>query len=61
MPFTGPNSAFRVNHSESGFANGERHINRIESFRSYVKRLARFNGVAKHTFYLGGWLYKKLC
>ena len=44
---------FRVNHGENEFANGERHINGIESFWSYAKRrLAKFNGVAKHTFYL---------
>ena len=44
---------FRVNHSNNEFASGERHINRIESFRSYAKRrLAKFNGVAKHMFYL---------
>jgi transposase-like protein len=44
---------FRANHGENEFANGERHINGIESFWSYVKRrLAKFNGVAKHTFYL---------
>ena len=44
---------FRVNHGNNEFANGERHINGIESFWSYAKRrLAKFNGVAKHTFYL---------
>ncbi len=44
---------FRVNHSNNEFANGERHINEIESFWSYAKRrLVKFNGVAKHTFYL---------
>jgi transposase len=44
---------FRVHHGENEFANGERHINGIESFWSYAKRhLAKFNGVAKHTFYL---------
>lgn len=44
---------FRVNHGENEFANGERHINGIESFWSYAKRrLAKFNGVPKHTFYL---------
>jgi transposase len=42
---------FRVNHSHNEFANGERHINGIESFWSYAKRrLAKFNGVAQHTF-----------
>jgi len=44
---------FRVHHGENEFANGERHINGIESFWSYAKRrLAKFNGIAKHTFYL---------
>ena len=44
---------FRVNHGNNEFANGERHINGIESFWSYAKRrLSKFNGVAKHTFYL---------
>nr|WP_269084481.1 transposase [Acinetobacter venetianus] len=44
---------FRVNHGANEFANGDRHINGIESFWSYAKRrLAKFNGVAKHTFYL---------
>lgn len=43
---------FRVNHGANEFADGERHINGIESFWSYAKRrLAKFNGVAKHTFY----------
>ena len=44
---------FRVHHGANEFANGERHINGIESFWSYAKRrLAKFNGVPKHTFYL---------
>ena len=44
---------FRVHHGANEFANGERHINGIESFWSYAKRrLAKFNGVSKHTFYL---------
>lgn len=44
---------FRVNHGENEFANGDRHINGIESFWSYAKRrLAKFNGVPQHTFYL---------
>ena len=44
---------FRVHHGENEFANGGRHINGIESFWSYAKRrMAKFNGVAKHTFYL---------
>ena len=43
----------RVNHSANEFANGERHINGIESFWSYAKRrLAKFNGVPTGTFYL---------
>lgn len=43
---------FRVNHGENEFANGDRHINGIESFWSYAKRrMAKFNGVPKHTFY----------
>ncbi|MBU1978420.1 MAG: IS1595 family transposase [Gammaproteobacteria bacterium] len=49
----GFNKHFRVNHGANEFANGERHINGIESFWSYAKRrLAKFNGVPKHTFYL---------
>jgi transposase-like protein len=44
---------FRVHHGENEFANGDRHINGIESFWSYAKRrLAKFNGIPKHTFYL---------
>ncbi len=44
---------FRVNHSANEFARGEHHINGIESFWSYAKRrLQKFNGVSKHTFYL---------
>ena len=44
---------FRVHHGANEFANGERHINGIESFWSYAKRrLSKFNGVPKHTFYL---------
>jgi transposase len=43
----------RVNHSENEFASGRSHINGIESFWSYAKRrLVRFNGVPRHTFYL---------
>lgn len=43
---------YRVHHGENEFANGERHINGIESFWSYAKRrLAKFNGVPKHTFF----------
>lgn len=44
---------FRVHHGKNEFAVGNNHINGIESFWSYAKRrLAKFNGVAKHTFYL---------
>jgi len=44
---------FRVHHGENEFAVGNNHINGIESFWSYAKRrLAKFNGVPKHTFYL---------
>ena len=44
---------FRVHHGNNEFARGHQHINGIESFWSYAKgRLAKFKGVAKHTFYL---------
>lgn len=44
---------YRVNHGRNEFACGENHINGIESFWSYAKRrLAKFNGLHKHTFYL---------
>ncbi|MDE3022170.1 MAG: IS1595 family transposase [Pseudomonadota bacterium] len=44
---------FRIHHGENGFANGERHINAIESFWTTAKRrLPRFNGIPEHTFYL---------
>lgn len=44
---------FRVNHSAVEFANDESNINGIESFWSYAKRrLQKFNGVKKETFYL---------
>ncbi len=44
---------FRVLHSKDEFVNDESHINGIESFWSYaMRRLHKFNGVAKHTFYL---------
>lgn len=43
----------RVNHSADVFAVGDNHINGIESFWSYAKRrLQKFNGVPKRTFYL---------
>ncbi len=44
---------FRVHHGKNEFANGNRHINGIESFWSYAKRrLVKFNGVPKNTFLL---------
>jgi transposase-like protein len=44
---------YRVHHGQDEFANGLSHINGIESFWSFAKRrLAQFNGVPKHTFYL---------
>jgi len=43
----------RVQHGHNEFANDRSHINGIESFWSYAKRrMAKFNGVPKHTFYL---------
>lgn len=43
----------RVRHHDNEFANLQSHINGIESFWSYAKRrLTKFNGVPKHTFYL---------
>lgn len=43
----------RVNHSSNQFADGANHINGIESFWSFAKRrLQKFNGIAKKTFYL---------
>lgn len=44
---------YRVFHGRNEFARGEQHINGIESFWSFAKRrLAKFNGLAKHTFLL---------
>jgi transposase len=44
---------FRVNHGNNEFVRGSHHVNGIESFWSFAKRrLAQFNGVAKHTFAL---------
>lgn len=44
---------FRVNHSSNQFADGNNHINGIESFWSSAKRrLQKFNGVSRKTFYL---------
>ena len=43
----------RILHSDDVFAIGDNHINGIESFWSYAKRrLHKFNGVPKKTFYL---------
>ncbi len=43
----------RVDHDHDEFTRGKSHVNGIESFWSYAKRrLAKFNGVARHTFYL---------
>lgn len=43
----------RVNHGSNEFARGSVHVNGIESFWSYAKRrLVKFNGVPRHTFYL---------
>jgi transposase-like protein len=42
----------RIHHGKNQFARGNRHINGIESFWGYAKRrLAKFNGVARNTFY----------
>ena len=50
---TGFDKHYRVNHSKNEFVLGDSHINGIESFWSYAKRrLHKFNGVSKHTFYL---------
>jgi transposase-like protein len=44
---------FRVHHGDDEFVRGTSHINGIESFWSFAKRrLAQFNGVPKHTFFL---------
>jgi len=44
---------YRVNHSKNEFVAGDSHINGIESFWSFAKRrLQKFNGVSKETFYL---------
>jgi transposase-like protein len=44
---------FRVNHGENEFANGNNHINGIESFWSYAKiRLVKFRGLSKDSFNL---------
>jgi transposase len=44
---------FRVSHSDNEFVRGPQHVNGIESFWSFAKRrLLKFNGIPKHTFYL---------
>lgn len=44
---------FRVSHGDNEFARGSHHVNGIESFWSFAKRrLLKFNGIPKHTFYL---------
>ena len=44
---------FRVSHGDNDFARGSHHVNGIESFWSFAKRrLLKFNGIPKHTFYL---------
>lgn len=49
---------WRVHHSKDEFARWPKHINGIESFRSYTKRrLAKFNGIPKENFSL----YLKEC
>jgi len=43
----------RVNHGDDQFVDGRSHINGIESFWAFAKRrLTKFKGVARHTFYL---------
>jgi transposase-like protein len=49
----GFNKHLRVEHRDNEFARQSNHINGIESFWSFAKRrLARFCGVPKHTFYV---------
>jgi transposase len=44
---------FRVQHGRNQFVKGKSHINGIESFWGFAKRrLAKFNGIRDHTFYL---------
>ena len=44
---------FRVHHGKNEFARGKKHINGIESFRSFTKRrLSRFNGIKHDKFML---------
>lgn len=43
----------RVNHTDNEFVRERAHVNGIEFFWSYAKRrLTKFNGVPRHTFYL---------
>jgi transposase len=44
---------YRIFHSDNEFARGKNHVNGIEAFWSFAKRrLAKFNGIASHTFNL---------
>ena len=44
---------YRVHHSNNEFARWKRHVNWIESFRSYTKRrLAKFNGIKREKYIL---------
>jgi transposase-like protein len=44
---------YRLNHNANEFVRGSQHINGIESVWSFAKRrLAKFNGLHHHTFYL---------
>ena len=44
---------YRVHHGKNEFARGKKHINWIESFRSFTKRrLAKFNGIKEDKFCL---------
>ncbi len=44
---------FRIFHSNDEFARGKNHVNGIESFWSFAKRrLAKFNGLSDHKFFL---------
>ena len=50
---TGFDKHYRVNHGRNEFATKDSNINGIESFWSFAKRrLQKFNGIARHTFYL---------
>jgi len=53
LVYFGYEKHFRVNHSNNEFALKTNHINGIKSFWSNAKyRLIKFNGIAKHAFYL---------